>query len=103
MAAPKGIARVIPNRAHGRPKGVPNKITSDIRQMIVDVVDKIGGAERMLQWAQSSPEAEKAFWTVLVPRILPKEINIGGQADNPLNLGLKVTFVDPVEKVVSEV
>lgn len=70
--------------------------------MIFDVVDKIGGANRMLAWAQSSPEAEKAFWTMIVPKVIPKDINIGGQADNPLNVGIKVIFVDPVDKVVSD-
>lgn len=102
MPAPKGVSRVIPNRSIGRPKGSVNKISRDVREMIFDVVDKIGGANRMLAWAQSSPEAEKAFWTMIVPKVIPKDINIGGQADNPLNVGIKVIFVDPVDKVVSD-
>lgn len=63
--------------------------------MILDVVDKVGGAERMQKWVESSPVAEHAFWTQVVPKVLPKDINVGGQPGNPLNLGIKVTFVDP--------
>lgn len=77
----------------GRQKGTPNKITTDLRTMILDVVDKLGGAERLQEWATSSPAAEQAFWTQVVPKVLPKDINVGGQPGNPLNLGIKVTFV----------
>ena len=77
----------------GRPKGVPNKITTDVRQCIIDAADKLGGCDRMVAWAQSSPDAEKAFWSQIYPKVLPKDINLGGQVDNPLNLGIKVTFV----------
>lgn len=79
----------------GRPKGVPNKMTQDVRQCILDAADKLGGCDRIVKWANSSPEAEKAFWSQIYVRVLPKDINIGGQADNPLNVGIKVTFVSP--------
>lgn len=95
MPAPKGVSRVIPNRSIGRPKGSVNKISQDVRSMILNVVDKVGGAERMQKWVESSPVAEQAFWTQVVPKVLPKDINVGGQADNPLNIGIKVVFVDP--------
>lgn len=77
----------------GRQKGTPNKVTLDLRNMILDVVDQMGGAERLKEWASSSKIAEQAFWTQVVPRILPKEVNVGGQPGNPLNLGIKVSFV----------
>lgn len=77
----------------GRQKGTPNKVTLDLRNMILDVVDRMGGPERMKAWAESSPVAEQAFWTQVVPKVLPKEVNVGGQPGNPLNLGIKVSFV----------
>lgn len=32
----------------GRPKGVPNKITADVKAMILAALDKAGGAEYLL-------------------------------------------------------
>lgn len=32
----------------GRPKGVPNKLTSDVKAMILAALDKAGGAEYLL-------------------------------------------------------
>ena len=85
-------------RLGGRKPGVPNKLTQDVRRCILDAADKMGGCDRMVTWAQSSPEAEKAFWTQVYTRVLPKDINLGGQADNPLNIGIRVTFVEPKPK-----
>lgn len=80
-------------RLGGRKPGVPNKLTRDIRAMIQEAVDGLGGAERMIAWAKSSPVAEQAFWTQVMPKILPKEVNLGGQVGNPLALGIRVVFV----------
>jgi hypothetical protein len=77
----------------GRPKGSQNKTTADMRAIILGAVDKMGGLDRMVEWAQSSPLAEQAFWTQVAPKVLPKEVNLGGQPGNPLNLGIKVSFV----------
>lgn len=79
----------------GRPKGVPNKITQDVRGMIQDVIAGLGGAQRMIAWAREDPLNERAFWSQVMPKILPKDINVGGQADNPLNIGIRVSFVKP--------
>ncbi len=80
-------------RLGGRAKGTPNRVTADVRQCILDAADKLGGCDRMVAWVQSSPEAEKAFWTQIYPKVLPKEVHLGGQADNPLNVGIRVSFV----------
>lgn len=79
----------------GRPKGVPNKLTQDVRAMIQEVIDGLGGAQRMMAWAKEDPLNERMFWSQVMPKLMPKEVNVGGQADNPLNVGIKVTFVDP--------
>ena len=80
-------------RLGGRKPGVPNKITQDVRMCILMAADKLGGCDRLVEWAKSSPEAERAFWTQVYTRVLPKDINVGGQEGNPLNLGIRVTFV----------
>lgn len=81
----------------GRPKGVPNKLTQDVRAMIQEVIDGLGGAQRMIAWAKEDPLNERMFWSQVMPKVLPKEVNVGGQGDNPLNLGITVTFVKPAK------
>ena len=54
--------------------GVANKTPHEIRQVIEDAVELVGGAERLAQWAPSLAEAETAFWTLVVPKILPRII-----------------------------
>lgn len=58
----------------GRKKGVPNKITQDVREAILKVADGLGGAEGMLEWAQSDPVNARIFWSQIYPKVLPKEI-----------------------------
>lgn len=81
----------------GRPKGVPNKLTQDVRAMIQEVIDGLGGAQRMMAWAKEDPLNERMFWSQVMPKVLPKEVNVGGQPGNPLNIGIKVTFVKPAK------
>lgn len=81
----------------GRAPGTPNRITSDVRAMIQEVIDGLGGAQRMIAWAKEDPTNERAFWSQVMPKVLPKEVNVGGQPGNPLNIGIKVTFVKPAK------
>lgn len=56
----------------GRPANVPNKITKDLRAMILGALDSAGG-ERYL--AEQAAESPAAFLT-LVGKCLPKDINL---------------------------
>lgn len=80
-------------RIGGRAKGTPNKVTADVRQIILEAVDQLGGHERLIAWAREDPANERIFWSQIMPKILPKEVNLGSQPDNPLALGIRVTFV----------
>lgn len=54
----------------GRPKGVPNRVTSDIRAMIHGALDELGGQTYLVQQAKENPGA----FLTLVGKILPKEV-----------------------------
>ena len=56
----------------GRPKGIPNKTTSDVKSMILGALNKAGGEQYLLARA-SDPKTATAFMA-LVGRVLPKEI-----------------------------
>lgn len=58
----------------GRPKGTPNAITSDLKQMILQALADAGGAAYLLAQARENPNA---FMT-LVGRVLPLQVKEGG-------------------------
>lgn len=62
----------------GRPKGIPNKMTSDLKAMILAALDKAGGPEYLLMQAQTNPNA----FLTLVGKVLP--LTVSGDKDNPL-------------------
>jgi hypothetical protein len=57
----------------GRPKGSPNKITVDIKQMILAALDKAGGEKYLLLQAKKNPTA---FMT-LIGKVLPTQVTGG--------------------------
>lgn len=58
----------------GRPKGVPNKVSGTVKDVIAQAADALGGKDRLVEWAQSDPKNEAAFWTSIYPKLLPKEL-----------------------------
>lgn len=72
MAYPKGKPRP-PNS--GRAKGVPNKVTGDIRAMIAGALEDVGGRDYLVEQARENPQA---FMT-LVGRTVPKDVNLAVQ------------------------
>lgn len=54
----------------GRPKGIPNAITSDLKAMIRGALDKAGGIDYLARQAEENPAA----FMSLVGKTLPKEL-----------------------------
>ena len=71
-------------RGPGRPKGSKNKIGAEAKQVIAEAAEGLGGSKRLLEWAQSAPENEKAFWATIYPKLLP--LTVSGDADAPLSV-----------------
>jgi hypothetical protein len=69
MPAPKGTRP--PAAGKGRPKGAPNKLTCDIREMISAALNKAGGISYLVKQAESNPTA----FLTLVGKIIPAQIN----------------------------
>lgn len=70
MAAAKGTRP--PNAGKGRQKGVPNKITSDLRAMVLGALDDAGGRAYLAEQAMEQPAAFMA----LIGKCLPKDVNL---------------------------
>ena len=73
----------------GSRKGRPNKLTADVKGMILAALDKAGGVEYLLEQSQKNPAA---FMT-LVGKVLPT--TIAGDKDNPVLSTVTVTLVRP--------
>ena len=56
----------------GRPKGMPNKTTTQIKDMITTALERAGGAEYLLERAHD-PKTAAAFLG-LVGKVLPMQI-----------------------------
>ena len=64
----------------GRPKGSVNKTTAAAKAMIEGAAAELGGQERLVAWARSAPENERAFWATIFPKLMPLQVN--GPGDN---------------------
>lgn len=63
----------------GRKTGAPNKVTAEAKAVIAGAADALGGMDRLVEWAKSDPQNEKAFWATVYPKLLP--LTIGGDPD----------------------
>lgn len=62
----------------GRPKGIPNKTTTALKEMILQALDKKGGVEYLERQADENPTA----FLTLIGKVLP--MTVAGDASNPL-------------------
>src|SRR4051794_28725991 len=62
----------------GRQKGTPNKISADVRAMVLAALDRAGGADYLYEQAHANPRA----FLSLLGRIIPTQIT--GWDDAPL-------------------
>lgn len=78
-------------RGRGRPKGVPNKNTAAVKDMILQALADAGGAAYLKRQADKNPGP---FMT-LVGKVLP--LQVAGDKDNPLNIinTIRREIVDP--------
>lgn len=67
------------NAGKGRPKGVPNKTTKLAKEAIAEAFDRLGGADRLVEWAQEDPDNEKVFYTALLPKLIPVQTEVTGR------------------------
>ena len=68
-----GISAAKPagNRGLGRKKGTRNKYTAEVKDMILQALDKAGGVDYLAKQAQANPGP---FMT-LVGKVLPLQVN----------------------------
>lgn len=81
-----------PNAGKGRQKGVPNKMTAEVKQMILDALEGAGGVNYLIKQAGEKPVA----FLALVGKVLPLQVNGAGEnGEHLVNASITVSFVAP--------
>ena len=70
------------NAGKGRPKGVPNKITADLKRAILEALEAAGGEGGSVGYLTTQAATNPASFMTLVGKVLPT--TVAGDPDNPL-------------------
>jgi hypothetical protein len=70
-------SETVKRKRGGRKKGVPNKITGDVKAMIEGALAAAGGQQYLTRQAEESPAA----FMKLVGMLLPKDMHLKGQLE----------------------
>lgn len=62
----------------GKPKGAITKVKRTALEVIQFAAEKLGGADRIVEWAQESPKNEAIFWGTVYPKLLPLQVTGNG-------------------------
>lgn len=77
-----------PPRGRGRPKGVPNKITTTVKRAIEAAYEGVGGIEAFTEWARQNPGEFYKLWAKLLPVDLRAEIKHAGAVTILVDTGI---------------
>ncbi len=70
----------------GRKKGTPNKLTAATRDVIAEAAERLGGVDRLVEWAGEDKDNERAFWASIYPKLLPHDVNVQGADGGPVKM-----------------
>lgn len=60
------------SKGGGRPKGVPNKKTAQVKEAIELAFNQMGGVEALVAWGKKRPDI---FYGQVWPKLLPMQVN----------------------------
>lgn len=69
-----------PNAGKGRKKGVPNRVTGELKQMILQALDGAGGVAYLQEQANKNPNA----FMSLIGKVLPMTVQHSGHDGGPM-------------------
>lgn len=78
---PRGKPKGSP-RTGGRQKGTPNKLTAQLKEMILEAADKAGGADGTVGYLKTQAVLNPGPFLALLGKVLP--LQIAGDQDNPI-------------------
>jgi hypothetical protein len=75
----------------GSRKGIPNKVTREVKEMILEALDNAGGVQYLTEQATENP---KAFLSLL-GRVMPLQVNGAGENGEHIIQQVVRKIVDP--------
>ena len=82
----------------GRPKGVPNKLTSNAKQLLQAAFEDLGGVERMVKWANEDSKNLGDFYRIWA-RIIPADVKVEApqlddlRPSDPMEIARRMLFM----------
>ncbi|MGV8856745.1 MAG: hypothetical protein ACOH2L_19175 [Devosia sp.] len=67
-----------PPRSPGRPRGVPNKITTTVKRSIEATYSGIGGLDAFIAWARENPTEFYRLWAKMLPLQVQADLKHSG-------------------------
>lgn len=64
----------------GRKKGTPNKTTANVRAVLEEAFERMGGVERLVEWAQAEPTEFYKLYAKLLP------VQVNGKVDGAVTI-----------------
>lgn len=52
----------------GRQAGTPNKTTANVKAVLEEAFERLGGVEALAEWATANPGEFYKIWSKLIPR-----------------------------------
>ena len=77
----------------GRAKGVRNKVTQSVATALKEAFDSLGGAEGLVEWAQSDPSNMSTFYQ-LAAKLIPQQIT--GAEFGPIDIVQRDALSDKI-------
>lgn len=72
----------------GRPKGVPNKTTTQLKEAILEAAEKAGGEHKLVGYLQTQARDNPTAFMTLLGKVLP--MTVAGADGESLFKGLEV-------------
>ena len=60
----------------GRQKGVPNRVTTSVKQAITEAFDELGGVPSLVAWGKKNPNEFYGLWGRLAPREVHADVTV---------------------------
>lgn len=76
----------------GRPKGVPNKTTTALKDAILDAGMQAGGREGLVGYLKAQAVENPVAFMTLLGKVLP--LQVAGDKDAPLSVVTQIVLVD---------
>lgn len=80
----RGGAANLTNAGKGRPKGIPNKTTKQLKEAILEAAEKAGGEEGLIGYLADQAVKNPPSFMALLGKVLPMQVT--GEDGGPLQV-----------------